>query len=46
MKKLNSIKKIKLQKGLKVSIIKPAKLLAGFFNVVVMQSDEKCNYES
>ena len=46
MTNLNSIKKKIAKKNLKVSVNNHSKLLAKFFDGVVIQIDEECNYES
>ena len=46
MKNLNLIKKKISKENLKVSVNDPSKILAEFFNGVVIKIDEKFNYES
>ena len=46
MKNSKPITKKNVKEELKVSIIDPSELLAQFFNGVVVQIDEKYNYES
>ena len=46
MTNLNSIKKKIAKEDFIVSFSDPSKLLAEFFNGVVIQIDEKCSYES
>ena len=46
MTNLNLNKKKIAKKELKVSVIDPSKLLAEFFNGVVIKIDEECNNES
>ena len=46
MTNLNSIKKKISTENRKVSVKDPSKLLAEFFNGVVIQDDEECVYES
>ena len=46
MKKLNSIKKKNSKKDLKVAVNDPSKLLAEFFNGVVIKFDGEYSHES
>ena len=46
MTNLNTITKKFDKEELKVSITDPSEILAQFFNGVVVQIDEECNYES
>ena len=46
MKKLNSIKKNLSKKDRKVSVQYPSKLLAEFFNGVVIELDEEYSYDA
>ena len=46
MKKLNSIKKKIYKEDRKVTVNDPSKLLAEFFNGVVIQVNEECTNES
>ena len=46
MTNLNLIKKKIAKEDFKVLVSYPSKLLAEFFNGVVIQIDEKCSYES
>ena len=45
MTNLNSIQKKSDKENLKVSIIDSSKLLAEFFNGLVIQIDKECSYE-
>ena len=46
MRNLNSVKKKIAKEDLKGSVTDPSKLLAEFFNGVVIQIDEEYRYES
>ena len=46
MKNLNSIKKKLSQEDRKISVKDPSKLLADFFNGVVIELDEEYKYDS
>ena len=46
MKNLNIIKKKLSKEDRKISFQDPSKLLAGFFNVVVIKIDEAYTYDS
>ena len=46
MTKLNPIKKKPSKVDRKISLLDPSKLLAEFFNGVVIELDEECKYDS